>query len=272
MMDLRTGIPADHSQQRQSWQVAGREEFLRSKISHCDESRSNQNANTNFYARILGAMPPTNPYKCNPVLMEGYQVDSSIRDPRLTHDGNRNLPPFLQSKDGLTLSSNHKNLSLSTHDASAQSFATKPMSLPEILQLAGRKRAAEESKYTSNPEAFPSAAFLLFGYSEGAAPPITVVLEGRSICQRICLQDHSNYDSFSQALRKMFEDMVILADGTHVGESINLANAVPGYVVAYEDIDGDLLLAGDLSWKDFVKAAKRIRILPAKNPRRQIIG
>jgi hypothetical protein len=104
-----------------------REHRTRSKISHCDESRSTQNANTNFYARILGAMPPTNPYKCNPVLMEGYQVDSSIRDPRLTHDGNRNLPPFLQSKDGLTLSSNH-NLSLSTHDGSAQSFATKPMS------------------------------------------------------------------------------------------------------------------------------------------------
>ena len=88
MMDLRTGIPADHGQQRQSWQVAGREEFLRSKISHCDESRSNQNANTNFYARILGAMPPTNPYKCNPVLMEGFQVESSVRDSRLTHDGN----------------------------------------------------------------------------------------------------------------------------------------------------------------------------------------
>lgn len=273
MMDLRTGIPADHGQQRQSWQVAGREEFLRSKISHCDESRSNQNANTNFYARILGAMPPTNPYKCNPVLMEGFQVESSVRDSRLTHDGNRTLPSFLQqSKDGLTLGSNHKSLSLPTHDGSAQSFATKPMSLPEILQLAGRKRAAEESKYTSNPEAFPAAAFLLFGYSEGAAPPITVVLEGRSICQRICLQDHSNYDTFAQALRKMFEDIVILPDGTHVGESIHLANAVPGYVIAYEDIDGDLLLAGDLSWKDFVKAAKRIRILPAKNPRRQMIG
>eukprot|EP00253_Pinus_taeda_P025929 PITA_25929 len=270
MMDLRTGIPADHGQQRQSWQVPGRpEEFFRSKISHCDESRSNQNANTNFYARILGAMPPTSPYKCNPMVMEGFQVDSSIRDSRLTHDGiNRNPPPFLQS--GLTLSSNHKNLSLSTHDANAQS---KQMSLPEILQLAaGRKRAAEESKYSSNPEAFPAAAFVLFGYSEGAAPPITVVLEGRSICQRICLQDHADYDSFAQALRKMFEDIVLLPDGTHVGESINLANAVPGYVIAYEDIDGDLLLAGDLSWKDFVKAAKRIRILPAKNPRRQMIG
>jgi hypothetical protein len=101
-----------------------REHRTRSKISHCDESRSTQNANEFL---LLGAMPPTNPYKCNPVLMEGYLVDSSIRDPRLTHDGNRNLPPFLQSKDGLTLSSKH-NLSLSTHDGSAHSFATKPMS------------------------------------------------------------------------------------------------------------------------------------------------
>ena len=32
-------------------------------------------------------------------------------------------------------------------------------------------------------------------------------------------------------------------------EGLDLANAVPGHLVAYEDLENDLLLAGDLSWK-----------------------
>ncbi|GLJ43458.1 hypothetical protein SUGI_0903580 [Cryptomeria japonica] len=101
-----------------------------------------------------------------------------------------------------------------------------------------------------------------------AAPQVTVVLEGRSICQRICLDHHANYESFARALRKMFADIVVISS-LDDSSCINLANAVPGHLIAYEDIEGDLLLAGDLSWKDFVRAAKRIRILPAKNPPRK---
>ncbi|KAI9125466.1 hypothetical protein K1719_002884 [Acacia pycnantha] len=47
-------------------------------------------------------------------------------------------------------------------------------------------------------------------------------------------------------------------------DSVDLYNAIPGHLVAYEDVENDLLLAGDLNWKDFVRVAKRIRILPAK--------
>ncbi|PRQ37424.1 putative transcription factor interactor and regulator AUX-IAA family [Rosa chinensis] len=102
-------------------------------------------------------------------------------------------------------------------------------------------------------------------------PPVTVVLEGRSICQRISLQKHTSYQSLAKALRQMF------VDGGDVGataadidnKDLDLSNAVPGHVIAYEDMENDLLLAGDLNWKDFVRVAKRIRILPAKaNSRR----
>ncbi|KAL6185393.1 hypothetical protein ACLB2K_041527 [Fragaria x ananassa] len=102
-------------------------------------------------------------------------------------------------------------------------------------------------------------------------PPVTVVLEGRSICQRISLQKHTSYKSLAKALRQMF------VDGGDVGataadtdsKDLDLSNAVPGHVIAYEDMENDLLLAGDLNWKDFVRVAKRIRILPAKaNSRR----
>ncbi|KAG8372378.1 hypothetical protein BUALT_Bualt12G0060000 [Buddleja alternifolia] len=112
-------------------------------------------------------------------------------------------------------------------------------------------------------------------------PPVTVVLEGRSICQRISLHKHGSYQSLARALRHMFVD--IIGDNNnnynnnnnsssssscdHNNESninLDLSNAVPGYLIAYEDMENDLLLVGDLNWKDFVRVAKRIRILPAK--------
>ncbi|CAK7337579.1 unnamed protein product [Dovyalis caffra] len=102
-------------------------------------------------------------------------------------------------------------------------------------------------------------------------PPVTVVLEGRSICQRISLHKHASYHSLAKALRQMFVDggsdsgVTTPSASESVGDhDLDLTNAVPGHLIAYEDIENDLLLAGDLNWKDFVRVAKRIRILPAK--------
>ncbi|CAN8301541.1 unnamed protein product [Cochlearia groenlandica] len=96
-------------------------------------------------------------------------------------------------------------------------------------------------------------------------PPVTVVLEGRSICQRISLDKHGSYKSLALALRQMFVD-----DSTTLSEDdLDLSNAIPGYLIAYEDMENDLLLAGDLTWKDFVRVAKRIRILPVKGNTRK---
>lgn len=78
-------------------------------------------------------------------------------------------------------------------------------------------------------------------------PPVTVVLEGRSICQRICLQKHASYQSLAKALRQMFVDGGDV--GTVSDKDLDLSNAVPGHVIAYEDMENDLLLAGDLNWK-----------------------
>ncbi|KAJ0031629.1 auxin-responsive protein IAA33 [Pistacia vera] len=98
-------------------------------------------------------------------------------------------------------------------------------------------------------------------------PPVTVVLEGRSICQRISLHKHASYQSLAKALRQMFVDG---GDVAGISEhDLDLSNAVPGHLIAYEDMENDLLLAGDLNWKDFVRVAKRIRILPVKGNSRQ---
>ncbi|XP_022153356.1 auxin-responsive protein IAA33 [Momordica charantia] len=102
-------------------------------------------------------------------------------------------------------------------------------------------------------------------------PAVTVVLEGRAICQRISLHKHASYESLAKALRGMFvpEDDGGGGDSGSGERRLDLSNAVPGHLVAYEDIENDLLLAGDLNWNDFVRVAKRIRILPVKaNSRR----
>ncbi|KAF9613904.1 hypothetical protein IFM89_012452 [Coptis chinensis] len=93
-------------------------------------------------------------------------------------------------------------------------------------------------------------------------PQVTVVLEGRSICQRISLDKHASYQSLAKALRQMFvdeSDLEVLSD-----KELDLSNAIPGHVIAYEDMEDDLLLVGDLNWKDFVRVAKRIRVIPVK--------
>ncbi|XP_071910203.1 auxin-responsive protein IAA33-like [Coffea arabica] len=93
-------------------------------------------------------------------------------------------------------------------------------------------------------------------------PPLTVVLEGRSICHRISLDKHTSYQSLARALRQMFVDGD--ATGLPSDGELDLSNAIPGHLIAYEDMENDLLLVGDLNWNDFVRVAKRIRILPIK--------
>ncbi|KAK1388349.1 Auxin-responsive protein IAA33 [Heracleum sosnowskyi] len=102
-------------------------------------------------------------------------------------------------------------------------------------------------------------------------PAVTVVLEGRSICHRISLHKHASYQSLAKALRQMFvvdEDTYSNNAAAHAHD-LHLSNAIPGHLIAYEDMENDLLLVGDLNWDDFVRVAKRIRILPAKTNSRK---
>ncbi|RCV15139.1 hypothetical protein SEVIR_3G034800v4 [Setaria viridis] len=102
----------------------------------------------------------------------------------------------------------------------------------------------------------------------GVVPPVTVVLDGRCICHRVHLNRHTGYRSLAGALRRMFVDTDAAADEEQGEDGLDIANAIPGHVVAYEDMEDDLLLAGDLKWNDFVRVAKRIRIIPVKKSSR----
>lgn len=83
----------------------------------------------------------------------------------------------------------------------------------------------------------------------GVVPPVTVVLDGRCICHRVHLHRHTGYRSLAGTLRRMFVDADDGQQRRDGDDDLDLANAVPGHVVAYEDLEDDLLLAGDLKWK-----------------------
>nr|GMC94666.1 auxin-responsive protein IAA33 [Ipomoea batatas]GME15676.1 auxin-responsive protein IAA33 [Ipomoea batatas]GME20648.1 auxin-responsive protein IAA33 [Ipomoea batatas] len=121
-------------------------------------------------------------------------------------------------------------------------------------------RSASGSAFVSNK----SKDFLNEDLVSSVVPPVTVVLEGRSICHRISLHKHASYASLAKALRQMFVD-----GGNADDAGLDLSNAIPGHLIAYEDMENDLLLVGDLSWKDFVRVARRIRILPRKSNSRK---
>lgn len=116
-----------------------------------------------------------------------------------------------------------------------------------------RRRWEERSTTATTATTATPRKFLRFSALDeemacAVMPPITVVLEGRSICHRIHLHKHESYESLAIALRRMFVDIEGSSSDDHAGR-LDLTNAVPGYLVAYEDMEDDLLLAGDLSWK-----------------------
>ncbi|WJZ98824.1 hypothetical protein VitviT2T_017325 [Vitis vinifera] len=132
---------------------------------------------------------------------------------------------------------------------------------PSSAGFYARRAAAPPQPSSSSIQTFPGLAD--DDLVAAVVPPVTVVLEGRSICHRISLHSHASYQSLARALRQMF------VDGSSGDHELDLSNAVPGHLIAYEDMENDLLLAGDLNWKDFVRVAKRIRILPAKRNSRK---
>ncbi|KAJ7535140.1 hypothetical protein O6H91_12G019900 [Diphasiastrum complanatum] len=102
-----------------------------------------------------------------------------------------------------------------------------------------------------------------------ALPSVTVVMEGQSALWRICLQEHCGYSSFAHAIRMIVANNNSAQDLCTLGGECDLENAVPGHRIAYEDDEGDLLLVGDLPWRDFAHSARQIRVVPSKSRGKQ---
>ncbi|BBN19101.1 protein MpncIAA [Marchantia polymorpha subsp. ruderalis] len=136
--------------------------------------------------------------------------------------------------------------------------------LREFLSPQGPLSASQGRAPAVGTHAFTPAMELPTNLSlqgPNAPSPLTVVMEGRSVGRRLYLPDYDGYENFAEAMRSIFESYISSQEPRAHGESCTLANAIPGYVIAYEDEEGDVLLAGDLPWREFVRVAKRIRIV-----------
>ncbi|CAM0879957.1 unnamed protein product [Alopecurus aequalis] len=99
--------------------------------------------------------------------------------------------------------------------------------------------------------------------STRAAPAkfVKVAVDGEPILRKVNLQDYSGYDQLLRALQDKFcSHFTIRRFGN---DETKLVDAVNGteYVPTYEDKDGDWMLVGDVPWKMFVEACRRLRLM-----------
>lgn len=90
-------------------------------------------------------------------------------------------------------------------------------------------------------------------------------LEGAKVQRKVDLNSCSSHESLKVALQKLFEGFINGPNGgSNTGESEEF-DLVHGsdYVIAYDDFDGDLMLARDVPWEDFVTKVKRLCVMKA---------
>ncbi|GAB4850221.1 hypothetical protein Ancab_029516 [Ancistrocladus abbreviatus] len=98
---------------------------------------------------------------------------------------------------------------------------------------------------------------------------VKVGMDGAPYLRKVDLKTYSNYMELSTALEKMFSSFligqygsggVLGCDGPRKSRLSDLLSS-SDYVLTYEDKDGDWMLVGDVPWKMFMDACKRLRIM-----------
>ncbi|TYK19026.1 auxin-responsive protein IAA11 isoform X1 [Cucumis melo var. makuwa] len=99
---------------------------------------------------------------------------------------------------------------------------------------------------------------------------VKVNMDGVLIGRKVNLSAHSSYETLAQTIENMFLDPTALVNST--GSSIKehdgvrpsrLLNGHSGYMLTYEDREGDWMLVGDVPWGMFTHSVKRLRIMRA---------
>ncbi|GLJ44127.1 hypothetical protein SUGI_0920230 [Cryptomeria japonica] len=222
----------------------------------CTPFLSSMKPNDNL---LYNSGPPTSHFDFVHSLHQKSSTDSSFQD-RGQQPGTSNM--LNTAKDFPSLISD-LNLSLLLHSKGPSSSLT-----PENFPSANNFFVATQEMGLNLSElshSSPNFCGPTVDADENAVPPsIPVVIEGRSTGGKVCLQKLDGYESFALTLSDMFKNNVVGDNMVPSPDNCILSNAIPGFVIAFEDAEGDLLLAGDLSWRDFVRVARRIRVVPAK--------
>lgn len=100
---------------------------------------------------------------------------------------------------------------------------------------------------------------------------VKVNMDGIPIGRKVDLNAHSCYESLAQTLEDMFCKPTSVSETGSCGEihdamvdatrPSKLLDVSSEFVLTYEDKDGDWMLVGDVPWRMFLTAVKRLRIM-----------
>ncbi|KAH7424308.1 hypothetical protein KP509_11G002000 [Ceratopteris richardii] len=180
---------------------------------------------------------------------------------------------------GLTIGSNFKR--------SADNYVAEEnlgIKIPEVLSLNqknGVKRgfsdvsqhtcqnpSLEASGQSSATENAPSSKDRVVGWppvrlyrrqslSKAVENFVKVNMDGVTVGRKVDLNAYKSYDGLLGALEEMFRPLQSGKDGE---VKPFLLSSEPGFVLTYEDKDGDWMLVGDVPWSMFTSSVNRLRI------------
>ncbi|CAA6655421.1 unnamed protein product [Spirodela intermedia] len=87
---------------------------------------------------------------------------------------------------------------------------------------------------------------------------VKVNMDGMPIGRKVDLNSHHTYEALAMALEEMFQSR---------NSKANLLDGSSGFVLTYEDKDGDWMLVGDVPWGMFLSTVQRLRIMRAPDVR-----
>ncbi|XP_039125735.1 auxin-responsive protein IAA10-like [Dioscorea cayenensis subsp. rotundata] len=91
---------------------------------------------------------------------------------------------------------------------------------------------------------------------QGSSLFVKVNMDGDPIGRKVDLNAHLSYDSLAHALELMFRKPT-----SDCVTASKLLGGLSEFALTYEDKDGDWMLVGDVPWRMFLSAVKRLRIM-----------
>ncbi|XP_009382169.2 auxin-responsive protein IAA12 isoform X1 [Musa acuminata AAA Group] len=92
---------------------------------------------------------------------------------------------------------------------------------------------------------------------------VKVNLDGDPIGRKVDLSSYPSYETLALALEAMFlRQTLVLSSSIYDGpRTSKLLDGSSGFIITYEDRDGDWMLVGDVPWGMFLSTVKRLRIM-----------
>lgn len=101
---------------------------------------------------------------------------------------------------------------------------------------------------------------------------VKVTMDGVAIGRKVDLNAHQCYESLAETLEDMFDhpttkvnaarsNMLMHHGSVGATRASKLLDGSSGYVLTYEDKEGDWMLIGDVPWRMFLNSVKRLRIM-----------